>query len=98
MSCLPPRSPFFPYTTLFRSGLEHSTVRVLLRGARASRPHHAREPGAYRRDPNVTEPLTLGGRDARAPRRVGSRRLAPTYKSASDRKSTRLNSSHLVTS
>src|SRR2546426_7349157 len=59
----PPRSTLFPYTTLFRSGLNG-----IPRGAQSPAP-------AHRRDWRVG-----GGR------------------SAGDRKSTRLNSSHLVIS
>src|SRR5256885_6715096 len=60
----PPRSTLFPYTTLFRSLIEHGAAKV-----------HAgvREPTAVQ-DPDLT-PLRL-----------------------EDRKSTRLNSSHLVIS
>src|SRR2546422_4256287 len=40
----PPRSTLFPYTTLFRSGIEHGTVAVL---DRHNRPH---EVTTFRRD------------------------------------------------
>src|SRR5688500_19974255 len=71
----PPRTPFFPYTTLFRS-------------------RRGRAAGAGRR---------AGRRVRRAVRRAGDRLQAPRRPERlgglrRDRKSTRLNSSHLVIS
>src|SRR2546427_5676225 len=80
----PPRSTLFPYTTLFRS-------------------HLSRDPSvneAYQRDPAVHRVMTPGAwREIRwAQRSVvadGSRIECPSAEpSGSDRKSTRLNSSH----
>src|SRR5256885_12774689 len=85
----PPRSTLFPYTTLFRSHQD-----------RRGRPGLDAQ-GAHLAD----EPLLrLGGEVAGAPEAVGSRhpvekvRLQPARQPAEDRKSTRLNSSHLVIS
>src|SRR3712207_8995253 len=77
----PPRSTLFPYTTLFRSlqGLRPGLPdRLSRRAAPPDIPRRVREPGGGRGD--------LHGDPARTPRR-GRR-------GASDRKSTRLNSSH----
>src|SRR5256885_10788845 len=81
----PPRSTLFPYTTLFRSHTQHD---------------HPRE-----RPPENTNTLVLGlGRAGR--RSHGCRPRTPwssgpasmTSSTGTDRKSTRLNSSHLVIS
>src|SRR2546426_9142612 len=78
----PPRSTLFPYTTLFRSWGRRR------RRARARAPGPARAscrpPGARRR--------------ARPAARAAAARRAPGGASGGDRKSTRLNSSHLVIS
>src|SRR5688500_19247997 len=78
----PPRSPPFPYTTLFRSALQlHPRPAAAERGRRA--------PGRPRGDRH-------------APVRHQSPRREPHLSAAADlsadRKSTRLNSSHLVIS
>src|SRR5258705_9554404 len=77
----PPRSPLFPYTTLFRSPAPHTardsggTV-----GPRRSAPPGGGRPGRPRRgNPGRPGRPPPGGADLRGP----------------DRKSTRLNSSHL---
>src|SRR2546426_5992398 len=81
----PPRSTLFPYTTLFRS---QEPARVHGRRRRVRRPDRLLWPGA-------------GGRERlRAPDGQGDggraqHRCPPTLR---DRKSTRLNSSHLVIS
>src|SRR5256885_10448151 len=81
----PPRSTLFPYTTLFRS-----VARVVI-GLRALDPLHHRAPDAHRRGAK----LVLHAVGAVVPRAAldgvdtGARQ---------DRKSTRLNSSHLVIS
>src|SRR3989454_4058278 len=74
----PPRSPLFPYTTLFRS---HDLVRAA-RGPRHVRPHHGDARGRQG-----------GGAGAR-----GRDPAPPPCRPRADRKSTRLNSSHLVIS
>src|SRR2546426_3467523 len=68
----PPRSTLFPYTTLFRSGVDDDEIRVLGADQRVLRAHR----GIVRKDPLAALPA-----DADV-----------------DRKSTRLNSSHLVIS
>src|SRR3989442_12023014 len=65
----PPRSTLFPYTTLFRSGLEHFRLVVL---------HVLVRTGGV---PQARQLRRLVDRDAR--------------RAARDRKSTRLNSSHV---
>src|SRR2546426_2364185 len=83
----PPRSTLFPYTTLFRS------ARSLGCGRRARHPHRADRAGTRGRDPE-----SAGG----ARRRHGRVALRPARRGrvdhGGDRKSTRLNSSHLVIS
>src|SRR2546426_4695637 len=80
----PPRSTLFPYTTLFRSaGHEHAALRV-----QAVRPHHQpRERDVLPRDPDPAAP------DLPVPDELTGHELGRV-----DRKSTRLNSSHLVIS
>src|SRR5256885_2709600 len=86
----PPRSTLFPYTTLFRSGVEQRRLAVGADRHRARVDAHGqgRQPPA-----NVVEHDRRSAA-RRAPRRVGANRRAV----ALDRKSTRLNSSHLVIS
>src|SRR5256885_9352645 len=94
----PPRSTLFPYTTLFRSALFASSSRFfkLLPPARS----WWRMTGSNRRPPACKAgalPAELIPRDPRQPDigiLVGLVGLEPT----TDRKSTRLNSSHLVIS
>src|SRR3712207_8211051 len=75
----PPRSPLFPYTTLFRSVRVHRlVVRLVPRGRR---PVAGRGLGC---GPPVPEPGLPGAHQA-----AGADRRPPP-----DRKSTRLNSSH----
>src|SRR5256885_9380251 len=84
----PPRSPLFPYTTLFRSGRAAPDARadrqggVRLRGAADLRP-----PAAGRAAQVHEHAEVPGADDALVLRRARG-----------DRKSTRLNSSHLVIS
>src|SRR2546426_9230229 len=80
----PPRSTLFPYTTLFRSRAHRSEPTVLL-----DRDHLGRgSGGALRRALEV----------ARSRRPAAHRRGGEHGDRAGDRKSTRLNSSHLVIS
>src|SRR5438067_9001410 len=67
----PPRSTLFPYTTLFRSAVEHPARRALVGAPREPAPHLVGR-GGDELDPEI--------------RREGRR---------GDRKSTRLNSSHV---
>src|SRR5256885_2670523 len=81
----PPRSTLFPYTTLFRSLAEG----VEFRGARGRvRPRHAAGCGIY----------AGGGPVLRGPRLSRLVRHSAGGEAGQDRKSTRLNSSHLVIS
>src|SRR5256885_13228713 len=86
----PPRSTLFPYTTLFRSKLSKRNLDDLQAGARV-------EPGEQKRDPldfalwkaaKPGEPASVTWESPWGPGRPGWQ----------DRKSTRLNSSHLVIS
>src|SRR3712207_9007506 len=78
----PPRSTLFPYTTLFRSS----------RQSGRSRPWHGRRVGDRRGGVGGAGPrLAIAVAPARA---LGGGRAAPTARARSDRKSTRLNSSH----
>src|SRR2546426_6588042 len=85
----PPRSTLFPYTTLFRSQVH------------AEQPQIARGPlekvliVALEEIPAATEVLPLGRPDLDDVFAIGDRRLS---RELEDRKSTRLNSSHLVIS
>src|SRR2546426_9341514 len=94
----PPRSTLFPYTTLFRSRVA-ATVHAPPppAGHRGHGPHDARGPAgtAARRG----EPRRPGPREHRVAQRIP--RVGRTRRGAArvaDRKSTRLNSSHLVIS
>src|SRR3712207_7326262 len=78
----PPRSTLFPYTTLFRSGLE-GAHRQRARGQEGRRGRHR---PAYRGDPGDGVDAQLRPEPAGQPRRED----VP----GGDRKSTRLNSSH----
>src|SRR5690242_21500820 len=89
MAPRPPRSPLFPYTTLFRSGPERLQLdrrgageRLLERGHQSGplrrRPAGDREPEGH--------PTSLEERQ---------RRLERAQRAPEDRKSTRLNSSHM---
>src|SRR5690606_41761699 len=76
---LPPSSPLFPYTTLFRSAL-----RVVRRGGQReglAQPQHRILEPAMRRLPGLVRGLAL--------------RLLVLPRENPDRKSTRLNSSHV---
>src|SRR5256885_10909991 len=78
----PPRSTLFPYTTLFRSGFEHAGQ--ILRAFIANR---------IQFEPNLR--FLMGGQQAAfQPKPAGGGGSADE----ADRKSTRLNSSHLVIS
>src|SRR5256885_5644356 len=80
----PPRSTLFPYTTLFRSRLDRPLIQ---NRARPPIPPH-RYPGAGQ------DPLGIAAKARRwDPAVAGNAR-----QTSADRKSTRLNSSHLVIS
>src|SRR5256885_12055892 len=85
----PPRSTLFPYTTLFRSNAspDHTLRRLQPRGARAA----------------ARVRLSGADRGRARPLRLVHLSFPPAFRGArgtstSDRKSTRLNSSHLVIS
>src|SRR5256885_11930670 len=80
----PPRSTLFPYTTLFRS-LRRRRVGPDGEGGRA---------GAGR----LEETNAASGRNPRLPGRSRRQQLRSFLYAVADRKSTRLNSSHLVIS
>src|SRR5256885_2209991 len=85
----PPRSTLFPYTTLFRS--ERKRLLGSRRG-RWSHPHLLRSRAAEGSDRAGRE------RDLRLARRYSSAGTCHRLRFDRDRKSTRLNSSHLVIS
>src|SRR3989454_8730083 len=86
----PPRSTLFPYTTLFRSRTRDSGTSPTSRARRRSspRPRPNREP---------TRSRTTASRST-SPGSTTPRTKTAFASSARDRKSTRLNSSHLVIS
>src|SRR5256885_10572030 len=82
----PPRSTLFPYTTLFRSGLEEKQLFDVAR-TRTDGAHH----------PDLA--FSFGHRDQAHVRNVEGRQEHEGERhQGEDRKSTRLNSSHLVIS
>src|SRR5439155_20749843 len=90
----PPRSTLFPYTTLFRSSTHARDLLALGAGRPGSRPRQTRR---RRR--------AVGRGPASRARSVGRHRagcqpvsLPPGTRAARDRKSTRLNSSHVAIS
>src|SRR5256885_13616779 len=95
----PPRSTLFPYTTLFRSAVPGFDQTVLLRGL--GRPD--RDATVRRRARHAEQVAHAAGRKSRA-RHERPRGAVPAFDhgrdepDSSDRKSTRLNSSHLVIS
>src|SRR5688500_19821690 len=80
----PPSSPLFPYTTLFRSPHRRDASRLRRRGRLRRRRGGARGRRAVRRLAHAAA--------------LQARAVAPFRAPAADRKSTRLNSSHLVIS
>src|SRR3989454_6942670 len=82
----PPRSTLFPYTTLFRSVTDAAILLGALAGADPGDPATAGAPSTV---PDYTKALDPNGLKGA---RIG------VVRPALDRKSTRLNSSHLVIS
>src|SRR5256885_12033710 len=78
----PPRSTLFPYTTLFRSLADAENAQAERQYSRAAQ--------------DYTQALTLDPKNAQA--RMGLARASAASGDDRDRKSTRLNSSHLVIS
>src|SRR5207248_4565810 len=93
----PPRSPLFPYTTLFRSERSPHTAR-LDPAAVGKHPAAAGSPRGRRADPGGGRlPAISGPRGGARPSAVvgpRSHRHVLRRHAALDRKSTRLNSSH----
>src|SRR5256885_11329573 len=89
----PPRSTLFPYPTLFRSDVAADRGGLELAGTRADRPAHGTRPPLLLFRHEIRE--RAGDPPTRGNRRSGGR--VPCA-GRSDRKSTRLNSSHLVIS
>src|SRR5256885_13290982 len=81
----PPRSTLFPYTTLFRSRKRNHIGKCALR--------KLADFAGQAQGPRAVERRHLDDPSRRQPRRAGGQRLH-----LRDRKSTRLNSSHLVIS
>src|SRR5690606_41133416 len=92
----PSASPLFPYTTLFRSRLDHiagkarvladdDAMTVLAIAEIASGRHAERQDAIRRHRPRISE----------AAHAVGAENLAFPRRRRRDRKSTRLNSSHV---
>src|SRR5207253_8571183 len=84
----PPRSTLFPYTTLFRSRRQGAHCRVPGRAQAPAGARHRRGQ-ALRRDPDADRAARYGQDLGRRVDRPGTQ---------SDRKSTRLNSSHVAIS
>src|SRR5205807_7579014 len=84
----PPRSTLFPYTTLFRSGIVEGTREFF------EVVHHA-EPALRI---GMLEGIRAGGYRRGDLRRGTSGQIQEGFRGLGDRKSTRLNSSHLVIS
>src|SRR5256885_7458219 len=94
----PPRSTLFPYTTLFRSVDDEVSVRDGRRVAARFREIEVEVPdGQAALDPLVSR-LRGAGAGAPDPTPKHVRALGPRAMEPPDRKSTRLNSSHLVIS
>src|SRR5256885_7546761 len=86
----PPRSPLFPYTTLFRSEAAEDGVVVL---------HHRQRPASIEDLPRQDgEVLVQRGAAILEHRRQRDLPSLRERRERGDRKSTRLNSSHLVIS
>src|SRR5256885_3236760 len=98
----PPRSTLFPYTTLFRSTLgEVTDDRKGDRGEtqrQERRERHVEPPAARDRDQCAQRNPSQHSLPGLARRHLGRQAHAPEAAAEKDRKSTRLNSSHLVIS
>src|SRR5256885_4575914 len=89
----PPRSTLFPYTTLFRSKLGDTKIRLIFE----NRLHDVGAVGAVDQHLHVGEEAFEFGKDARQYVDAGGF-VGGDHQLSADRKSTRLNSSHLVIS
>src|SRR5256885_12372147 len=90
----PPRSTLFPYTTLFRS----STIDRRVGRARMQRDQTKRQVGVNLALRDRRERSTAGCKVHRIAKLAGNHNVARANRLLLDRKSTRLNSSHLVIS
>src|SRR5205807_10355709 len=90
----PPSSSLFPYTTLFRSPCRHPDSRVVPKEGFAR--HLVKKPGGVRPQCGVSPQRRSVVRLHLLPR--SERSALPAHRNHRDRKSTRLNSSHLVIS
>src|SRR5256885_3962831 len=88
----PPRSTLFPYTTLFRSH-ESAGSKESPRAAAAPPQVTPSQDSSSAATPHPTDPLRTLYQEL-----VGTRQSRVGCRSRTDRKSTRLNSSHLVIS
>src|SRR5256885_10372985 len=86
----PPRSTLFPYTTLFRSSGRDRT------GGRSDQGAHRHTPAQAGSERGRTP--SCGGTAAASTGSAGATGASESDAGAQDRKSTRLNSSHLVIS
>src|SRR5205085_10825359 len=94
MPCCPPRSPLFPYTTLFRSGAGQRVAHAAqaIEGIVGVAGGLGEASGLAN---HVAVPVVAGvQRDAIRPREVGGLVVQVVGVDGRDRKSTRLNSSH----
>src|SRR5256885_16588141 len=95
----PPRSTLFPYTTLFRSDRPlDSAARRTLSDGEYERTAHPRSTNGMSPGPATVAGSVLAGLDVQAVQCCGSFRWQARSWCVKDRKSTRLNSSHLVIS
>src|SRR5256885_12261002 len=94
----PPRSTLFPYTTLSRSGEGEREVRGRRESLATAAPGGQAPPRPSVVHPDAFPPRRRVGRRAGRAVRSGSARGEVSARGRQDRKSTRLNSSHLVIS
>src|SRR5256885_12867081 len=91
----PPRSTLFPYTTLFRSSLEQTRAAL----DKQYQPFDGKDSeGKPLFDPGVTPRIIVATKPTELLQSRGEPQMSPIPGTQLDRKSTRLNSSHLVIS
>src|SRR5256885_12819696 len=94
----PPRSTLFPYTTLFRSGLEADSMAVDVMGGRFTGRAALPKLQRFVVDGTSSNIPIQQALQAVGSRLQAARKLTWSGLASGDRKSTRLNSSHLVIS
>src|SRR5256885_9872737 len=94
----PPRSTLFPSTTLFRPPPHRAARRHRSAFGHGGEPHLSRVAQNVRAACLQRQPVSEGRPEVRPHRLIHRSTEAPCFESAGDRKSTRLNSSHLVIS